>query len=489
MAIQHLSLRALREQIEAGTREVTFKTDDGAMTQMVYIPRFTVPAGLWDNGAFPPADLHLGGFFIDKYQASHKAATATSRGVGSGFTVPADSEEHVAVSLPGRVPWTNISFPNAKQACANRKINGVPCHLVTPKKWATMAFLIKLLGHDIRGNNASGRDYRDPNQWAYYGIPDPTQEGRVLTGTGPVSWSHNGMANGVFDLVGNVNEWIDFQMEGGIYTHVRTALTAEPAADGASSVDVHSVSDAEDWDGHADTIVFVDGGQEVAYRITGITALGDGRYDVRFDGVIDWAGGYASGTAVRLEKRYCMIPGGSAAYLDGPLDDQALTFSVRDRVDAPGSSGFEPGDTLQIDLEQVVVESVNGNTITVVARGANGSSVLSHPDGRPVAKLSPQAGNHDPTSTSEHGAYQYGMIQTLRTEPDLVPLAWPKTVGSSAGEWMDRFYWRNYRARAARRGGHWGYGSSARAGFYLYLGDVPSNVDAHRGFRAALHLP
>ena len=48
--IKHLSLKALREQINAQTREVHFLTDDGAITQMVYIPKFTVPAGLFEGG-------------------------------------------------------------------------------------------------------------------------------------------------------------------------------------------------------------------------------------------------------------------------------------------------------------------------------------------------------------------------------------------------------------------------------------------------------
>lgn len=498
MAIRDLSLKALREQIQAGTREVTFQTDDGSMTQMVYIPRFTVPAGIWENGTFPPMDLHLGGFFIDKYQCSHKAATSTSRGVGAGVTVPEGSTEHVAVSLPGRVPWTDIDFENAKRACANRKINGVSCHLVTPREWATMAFLIRLLGHDIRGNNNWGRDYRDPDVHSSYGVKDPTlhdyaaqynrEMARVLTGTGPVSWSHNGTAHGVFDLVGNVWEWIDFEMEGGIYTHVRTAKTAEPLAAGATSVDVDGVSEIEGWDAQAHTIVIDPDGEAETYPVVSITPLGGGRFDVRFAGNVDKAEGYPVGTVVRLEKRYCMIPGGSAAYLAEAIDDQTLTFTVRDRLDAPGSSGFAPGDTLQIDNEQVVVAAVDRDVITVAARGANGSPALSHPAGRPVAKLSPWGGNSNPDVTGDYGASQSGLIVSLRTEPDLVPLAWPKEVSGSGGEWQDRFSWRNYGRRAAVRGGDWGLGSDARSGLALYLGDPPSARGINRGFRAALKL-
>lgn len=491
MAIRNLSLKSIREQIEAGTREVTFQADDGSLSQMVYIPKFTVPAGLWANGTFPPTDLHLGGFFIDKYQASHKAATSQSRGIGTNPTVAPNSEDDVAVSLPGRVPWTNISWHNAKQACRNRKINGVSCQLVTARQWAAMAYLIKLLGHDIRGSNSSGRDLRDPNEHAFRGVDDPTQAGRVLTGTGPVSWSHNGTAAGVFDLVGNVHEWIDFTWEGGIHTYERTALTSEPVAQGAGSVDITAVSDVEGWDATADRIIFNPGEEnEESYPVNAIVPLGNGVYDVSFAGAVAAEGGFPVGTSIVLEKRYCLIPGGSSAYLAAAVDDSQLEFVVRDRVDAPGSNGFEPGDIIQMDTEQVIVASVNGNTITVEGRGANGSTPKSHPEGMVIAKLSPQGGNYDPTSTGEHGAHQYGYIQSLRLEPDLAPLAIPATVGSSSQtEWMDRYYWRNYRARAAHRGGDWGHGAYARAAFALSLSYAPAYTDSYGGFRAALLLP
>lgn len=228
--VSKLSLAALRDRIAAGTREVDVvhnsKADGTGTTvvsKMIYVPKFRVPAGLWDGGAFPAQDLLLGGFLIDKYQCSQPDATNSSRGSTS-----ANSPGQVAaVSQQGVVPWTDINWDNAKVACANRKINGRSCHLVTMKEWATICFIVKLLGHDIRGNNYWGRDLRDPDSWEYYGIADPVvarytqQQGksysRLLTGTGPVSWSHNGMANGIVDIVGNVWEWIDFLIDCGRY--------------------------------------------------------------------------------------------------------------------------------------------------------------------------------------------------------------------------------------------------------------------------------
>jgi formylglycine-generating enzyme required for sulfatase activity len=212
---------------------------------MVYIPKFRIPAGLWSG--FPIADQLLGGFLIDKYQASQPDATAVSRGTTTANTPGLIA----AASQQGVVPWTDIDWNNAKTACANRKINGRACHLVTMREWATICFLVKLLGHDIRGNNNWGRDYRDADAWENYGVKDWVLDSyaksyshdiaRVLTGTGPVSWSHNGMANGVFDIVGNTWEWCDFLIDCGRYQAIKTALIND--ADGITAADSAIVLD------------------------------------------------------------------------------------------------------------------------------------------------------------------------------------------------------------------------------------------------------
>ena len=101
--IKHLSLKALREQINAQTREVHFLTDDGAITQMVFIPKFTVPAGLFEGGKFPAQPMNLGGFFVDKYACSHKKATNTARGIGENPTINSSNTTDIPVSLPGKV--------------------------------------------------------------------------------------------------------------------------------------------------------------------------------------------------------------------------------------------------------------------------------------------------------------------------------------------------------------------------------------------------
>ena len=501
--ISKLSLKALRDQILAGTREVTFRTDDGSLTQMVYIPRFRIPAGLWEGGSFPPTDLNLGGFFIDKYECSHRDATSTSRGVGSDPTVAPDSPADVAVSLPGRVPWTDITFPNAKQACANRKINGVRCHLVTMREWFAVVALIKLLGHDIRGNNSWGRDERDADVFENYGVPDPVRPGysghavaRVLTGSGPTSWFHNGQANGIADLVGNVWEWVDFTINDSVYTHVKRALIND--ADGITATDTAIVIDnieaIQDWPA-ANGLVYIEAvtgypGEYIRYG--SIVNNGDGTATLSSctRGLMGTtAGAHPDNTPLQQRSDYCLVPGGAKGTLGAAIDAAAAAISVTDVLLGPGGAALAVGDTLQVETEQMQITAVNQDGTYTVTRGANGSTAAAHAAGVAVVKLSPQMGNYNAASTDPSwGAYQFNYMTALRTEPDLLPLGIPRAASGSTGEYKDGFWARWVGQRAALRGGNWADGATARSGFALYLGTPPSYVGSGFGFRAALSL-
>jgi formylglycine-generating enzyme required for sulfatase activity len=519
MNVSKLSLAALRDRIAAGTREVDVvhnsKADGTGTTvvsKMIYVPKFRVPAGIWDGGAFPPQDLLLGGFLIDKYPCSQPDATSESRGSTSANSPGLTA----AVSQQGVVPWTDINFDNAKTACANRIINGRACHLVTMKEWATIAFLIKLLGHDIRGNNYWGRDYRDLDSWEYYGIADPVvasytqqyspnkQYSRCLTGSGPVSWSHNGMANGVFDIVGNVWEWVDFQIDAGVYEAVKTAAISD--ADGITATDtaivlgLGNVEDLEYWPA-SNGLVYIEETTDgttvypAEYIIYGsLVDNGDGTVTLTscqrgVNGTT--AGAHPDGTPVQQINKYCVIPGGYSAKVSGDglnnTTDPA-TFDYTDLVLGPGGVSPQVGDILQIENEQLEVTGVSGQTLTV-SRGANGSKLVAHADGTAFARISPQMTNSNPTATGIYGAYQYAKFVTLRTEAEVAAMALPATVSSGGNEeWKDGFWIRNYGQRAALRGGDWGNGSNARAGFALHLGLPPSYAYISVGFRAALSL-
>lgn len=506
-----ISLQELKDQILSGTREVDVvhnsKSDGSGSTvvsKMVYVPKFRVPAGLWDGGAFPTVDLKLGGFLIDKYQASQPDATNTSR----GSTTPNTPGVVAAVSQQGVVPWTDISQTNALVAASNRKINGRACHLVTMKEWATVCFLIKLLGHDIRGNNSWGRDYRDPDSFEYYGIEDILTDSyaagyghgtaRLLTGTGPVSWSHNGMANGVFDIVGNVWEWLDFLIDAGVYKHIKKAKLND--ADGITTVDaaivIDNIEDIANWPA-ADGLIMIkaEGVNTDEYvRYATITNNGDGTATLNNcqrgqNGTA--ASAHADNADIEQITDYCIIPGGYSAKLsDAGLNNtnDPATFNYSDLILGPGGANPVVGDVLQCQNEQLTITAVNGTSVTV-SRGSNGSTIAAHAQDTGITKLSPQMTNLTPEAIGDYGAYQFGKFVTMRTVTELQPLALPLVVSADGNEeWKDGFWLRSYGQRAALRGGCWNSGSAARSGFALYLYNLPSHASIYIGFRAALSL-
>jgi len=445
--------------------------------------------------------MNLGGFLIDKYSCSQPDATALSR----GNTSPNTPGVVAAVSQQGVVPWTDISQTNALVAAGNRKINGRTCHLVTMQEWTTICFLIKLLGHDIRGNNSWGRDYRDPNSFEYYGIKDPIRPGydgydiaRVLTGSGPITWSHNGMANGIFDIVGNIWEWLDFTINCGRYQPVKTALIND--VDGITTTDtaivIDNVQNPELWPvNNGLVLIKAEGTNTDEYVIYG-TFVNNGNGNYTLSGCQRGqketaASAHANNAEVQRIVDYCVIPGGwTATVANAGLNNTTdpTTFTIAGLVLGPGGANPAINDVLQCENEQLIITAVGGTSITV-SRGANGSTAAAHAQGVGIARISPQMSNENPTGTGDNAASQFAKFVSMRTDAELQAFALPYVVSSGGNEeWKDGVWLRNYGYRAARRGGGWSYGSGARSGFTLALSDLPSSVANSVGFRAALSL-
>lgn len=110
-----------------------------------------------------------------------------------------------AYSLPMQDPAVSLDFDAARAAC---EAKGLGWHLMTNAEWAAIALWCRKNGLMPKGNNAYGKDSSESAAFALPTSADGANTGRVATGSGPVTWSHNGAESGIWDLKGNVHEWV-----------------------------------------------------------------------------------------------------------------------------------------------------------------------------------------------------------------------------------------------------------------------------------------
>lgn len=121
-----------------------------------------------------------------------------------------------AYSLPYKDPTCSLDFDASLNMCLMKNqgdtVRRVGWHMFTNWEVAALAlFCIK--NGQPSGNTDYGRHHVNTNQCgvrqdgALPGLASGTA--RVLTGSGPAAWRHDGTYAGVADLVGNVWEWVD----------------------------------------------------------------------------------------------------------------------------------------------------------------------------------------------------------------------------------------------------------------------------------------
>jgi len=183
----------LKMAVEGTSPSNTILYDDmGLPSFMVRIPKFKVSEVIVGGSdathpAFIVDGVEVPEIFISKYQNIVKG--------------------NRAYSLPGQDPCTHVTFDQAKAYCENK---GKGWHLMSNAEWAAISLWCQKNGFLPCGNTSYGKHhiYTHEHGVVTYTYGDSATDGRVATGSGPVSWAHNNRVDGIFDLCGNIWEWI-----------------------------------------------------------------------------------------------------------------------------------------------------------------------------------------------------------------------------------------------------------------------------------------
>lgn len=415
----------LRQRLAAMTQTVVMHDDEGVAHHMVWVPRFRLAQGALGTG-LPSRELRMGGFLVDKYPC------VALDYVGGAVK---------ALSAPMRKPWGTLTLPEATAAAQARKFDGRSARLMTLREWGHLDWLIRAIGHDLRGNLDDGRDPRDTDVWESFGEPG---QGRVYAGSGPVSWFHNEHYDGIADLLGNVQHMLGesgfwyatrFYCNAGCLQVVRPATLVNAIDAAEVSFEIQDPAGMyfpkagfNQWPATAGLLLLHDGSGATEFVIYGtlvinpympwratVTDCVRGRFGFGAD---PWNVGAACG----LVRYHHLVPGSYIIESVEGLANEAgpstvdwgygrFEFGTRDALPAIN-------DVLCCYNEDLLVQGVSGQRLTV-ARGHNGTTIASHPAGRHLVKYSTTLNR---SAQGQQTGYATGVV---RTHADLEELRLP----------------------------------------------------------------
>jgi len=191
-------LDGLRRSVEAasGGKMSVFYTAKGQPSYFVRIPKYNcedvAPGGQLGTGVL---ESFLFGFSYDP-----------EIWVGAYQATIIDGE---AVSQPGIAGTRSINYDDARAAC---QACGPGFDIQTHWDWAAILHWCMANGFQPRGNTNHGRHHSSRHETGT--MENNRTPGnqhtntRILNGTGPASWRHDGTMSGISDLVGNCSEWM-----------------------------------------------------------------------------------------------------------------------------------------------------------------------------------------------------------------------------------------------------------------------------------------
>jgi hypothetical protein len=150
-----------------------------------------------------------------------------------------------AYSLPARDPAHTLTIDEARAACARK---GRGWHLMSNAEWTAIAHWCRKNGTYPNGNNNFGREITRTHE---HGVKSPenalsaTPSDRTLTGLSPDTWSHDGTSSGIFDLNGNIWDFVSgvrlYDGELQVIPDNDSALNVDESADSPlwRAIDIH----------------------------------------------------------------------------------------------------------------------------------------------------------------------------------------------------------------------------------------------------------